>query len=315
LTRSLLKAVCLLGAWTASMTFAACPLPPVIVRDAGPDAPIDDVIAAEEYCETIVDFFCAYYVRCGRMAVESETECRGVFLEACNARYEPSYIAIADASLLSLSRNGVETCATHLDEVACEEQILDLDGPCAGMWIGTQESGAACGFDIESFVCVTGTACELGPDFCGTCESIAPDGERCDADGVTCSRASSCEGGVCVAKKRVGEACVAGERCMLGASCNNGFCSGAAYVSVGDACDFSHRCPYRSECINGACVLAGGLGASCSDVVPCDSGVHCEADQCVELRAQGAACTSSAECQPGLCRDGFCDVLPSACIP
>lgn len=321
---SVLRVICVAAAAAAAALTAACP-PPAIDRDAGPDALVDagvdeDVAPAVDYCESIVGFFCPYYLRCGRMAAESVEECTDVFLAACNARFEPSYLSLEAAGLLNLSRAGLAACEDHLSEVACDEQLLDLDGPCGTLWRGTQAVGEECGFDIESFVCAPGAACTIDVTFCGVCERVVADGERCDSDGVTCARESSCEDGRCVARSRVGEACGAGERCVLGAVCNaDSVCEGPSYVGLGDACDnFANRCPFRSECIDDVCVLAVGIDDTCGAATPCDSGGFCDAasETCVELVPQGGACELSAECQTGVCGDGnTCTSLPGVCFP
>lgn len=297
---------------------AACTRAP-ITHDAGGGSHEQDALRAGEYCESIVDFFCAYYVRCGRMAVASVAECEPVFLEACNARYEPSYVSLANAGLLSLSRDGIAACQAHLDDVACGEQLLDLDGPCAGMWQGTQPAGAACGFDVESFVCAPGTACTLGLDFCGTCETVVADGDPCSDEGVTCARTSSCVDGVCTPRARIGDPCGDAFDCVLGARCVDGACAAPTYVGVGDPCGGAggDRCPYASACIDGACVRSSELGGACgadASGAACDSGTCSDDGVCVELRAQGASCDAGAQCQTGACDDGTCLALPDACI-
>lgn len=260
---------------------------------------------ARTYCETIVEFFCPYYVRCGRMAVTSVDECTPVFLEACNERYEPSYVALEDAGLIEISSDGVTQCRAHLEDVACEEQILDLDGGCASMWTGQVDVGGACGFDVESFVCAPGAVCTVGLDLCGTCETVLEDGAACGAVNTSCSRTSSCEDGVCVPKKPVGAACAPDDRCVLGAACRDGVCAGPDYVSVGDTCDFDRRCPYASACIDGVCVRSSELEGPCGAERACDSG-FCSDGVCVPFVAQGAPCSASPQCQTGACIEGFC---------
>jgi hypothetical protein len=301
------------------LLLCACPSsPPPIGGDEDDAGPAADGLAASDYCETIVDFFCPYYLRCGRMAVDDVAQCRAVFLEACNARYEPSFVSLADAGLLVLDADGVAACRDHLEDVPCEEQLLDLDGPCSTMWRGTQAVGEACGFDVESFTCAPGAACVLDLTLCGTCERVVDDGQRCDTEGVTCARDSECKDGVCTARKKVGEACTANDRCVLGATCvldgAAGTCQGPAYVGVGDACDFDNRCPYASSCRGGVCTASAELGQSCDDATACDSGFCGEDGSCVALVAQGGACSESAECQTGVCIEGRCSSLPSACL-
>lgn len=323
-TLPLVPRALLLPAAVAAL-LAGCPPapPPIDPGKDGPDdagAPIGGAGGAGEYCETIVGFFCPYYLRCGRMAAVDEAQCRALFLEACNARYEPSYVSLEEAGLLELSPEGVEACRAHLENVSCEEQLLDLDGPCASMWTGTQPEGAPCGFDVESFTCAPGTACVLDLSLCGTCERVVDDGQPCTAQGVTCGRDSSCVDGLCVARRRVGEACGPDDRCVLGATCGDAaVCIGPAYVGVGAACDFENRCPYGATCIGGQCRRNVALGESCGDAAPCDSG-FCHEDgagggTCVALVEQGGACADGAECQTGRCLEGRCATLPGACFP
>jgi hypothetical protein len=309
-----------LAALVGLLTLAACPAdgpPPIEGPDAGAGA--DAGVQASDYCESIVDFFCPYYLRCGRMAVADEPECRAVFLEACNARYEPTYVSLAEAGLLALSEEGIAACRAHLADVPCEEQLLDLDGPCATMWQGSQPVGAACGFDVESFTCAPGAACVLDVTFCGTCRRVVDDGERCDIGAVACKRESRCnDDGICAARRKPGESCSPQDRCVLGAVCDGDVCRGPAYVGVGEACDFERRCPYASACLEGACRAAAELSEPCGPLIPCDSG-FCRFDAtnegtCVELVAQGGACSRGEQCQTGVCIEGRCSIVPSACF-
>ena len=295
---------------------AGCP-PPAGAPDAGPvDAgnPPSGVDPST-YCESIVDLFCPFYLRCGRMAVADVAACRPVFLEACNARFEPSFVSLANAGLLELSQDGIDACRAHLDAVPCEQQILDLDGPCASMWVGHQPAAAACGFDVETFVCAPGTACTVDLTLCGTCERVVDDGAGCSASGVTCGHESACVNGACVARKRVGDACDANDRCVLGAVCANTVCAGPAYAALGGACDVDNRCPYFSSCVGGQCLQNAELGAACAADTACDSG-FCSVDTCVELVGQGGACTAGAQCQTASCSPDTraCASLPSACL-
>lgn len=307
-----------------ALAVAGCPTPPHVVVDAGPEPGSDagftpGGVDPTTYCESIVDFFCPFYLRCGRMAVADVDACRPVFLEACNARFEPTFVSLANAGLLELSQDGIDACKAHLDSVQCDQQVQDLDGPCSTMWVGKQAAGKPCAFDNESFTCAPGTACVLDPTFCGTCERVVDDGASCTETSVTCATTSSCDQQTfqCLARKKPGESCDAANRCVLGAICDNAVCVAPSYVGVGDACDFSHRCPFASQCIQGTCTASVELGASCSASVPCDSG-FCSAGQdgtCEPLVAQGAPCSNSAQCQTGVCDSTACKVVPSACFP
>lgn len=235
---------------------------------------------ATDYCERTVDFFCAYYVRCGRVVASTEEACREHFLETCNADFEPQYIALEAEGLLSLSESGMAACEAHLETVVCSEQLFDLDGGCGAMWVGAQPVGGACAPGIESFVCAPGSACVLGLDFCGTCQEAAAVGASCAAQEVTCETSARCVDGSCVTRSLPGAACSDTQPCVVGAGCTEGTCVGFDVVAVGEACDRDRRCPYGAECVSGLCEVAPRLGEPCSSV-PCATGT-CEGGLCVE---------------------------------
>lgn len=280
-------------------------------RDAGKTDP--DRVPAADYCETLAPSFCAFYMRCGRMVAKDEAECRAVFLESCNARFEPRYVDLETAGLLGLSRAGVDACTAHLASVTCAKQAGDLDGPCGKMWRGTSAKGKGCGIDVESFVCGAGTTCILGLDFCGTCEASAPRGGACEAGVVRCAAEDACVAGLCVARALPGEACGEAKPCITGSTCAEGACVAPAIVGEGEACDARRRCAYRAHCEAGQCVRAALLGEPCASSRACTSG-RCEGGTCVALRDDGATCASASECSSGQCVAKVCTPLPSACI-
>ncbi len=326
---AIILAITLVGGAGGACSPAATPSSEAGVADAGavvrgdegpPDAPRDagkgtdpDRLPASDYCETLAPSFCAFYMRCGRMVAKDEADCRAVFLESCNARYEPRYVDLEAAGLLGLSRAGVDACTAHLGAVTCEEQASDLDGPCGRMWRGTSAKGEGCGIDVESFVCGAGTTCILGLDFCGTCETSAPRGGACEAGVVRCASEDACIAGSCVARALSGEACGDAKPCITGSTCTDGTCMAPAIVGEGEPCDARRRCAYRSYCEGGQCVRAALLGEPCATSRACTSG-RCEGGTCVALRDDGATCASPAECSSGQCVAKVCTPLPSACI-
>ena len=88
------------------------------------------IVPASDYCEHMAEALCGFYVRCGRMAVTDLDACRPVFIETCNARYEPLWAELEARGVVALSGPGLLACAEHLGTVACEQQIFDLDGGC-----------------------------------------------------------------------------------------------------------------------------------------------------------------------------------------
>lgn len=278
------------SAWLVVCLLVACP----VADDDGDPCPgdLNLAVTAANYCELSVDFFCDFYMRCGRMHVTDVCACRGVFLETCNAKYEPVYAALADAAMMELSASGLSACSSHLSQVACSDQSRDLEGPCAEMWVGLQPLGDPCGLGIESLVCEPGTACSIDMSFCGTCKKMAGVGETCGGD-VVCGSAASCSNGLCQAR------------------------SGLNFVAVGDACDFDNRCPYKSNCTGGRCESQAMLGETCDSALraPCASG-HCDdaITACVSLLDPGAACAASSQCVSGLCANGTCELIPGRCF-
>lgn len=303
---------------TAAWLVAACtPATTGAPLGSTVDAGAETTVRADEYCERIVTFFCPFYVRCGRMAgVNSVSVCEDVFLEQCNATYEPRYVDLEKAGLLELQQAGIDACAAHLEETPCEAQIRDLDGPCGEMWRGTQPAGGACAFDVESLVCAPGTACALGLDLCGECRTIALPGAPCGAattEPVSCGPAASCVDGRCLGHVALGDPCASGQRCALGTQCIGGVCQGPVYVDLGEPCDQLRRCGYKSHCEGGVCVADALLDESCA-TTNCASGYCGIDDTCVERAAAGSSCVTSSQCKSGLCQGGLCQSLPGACF-
>ncbi len=220
------------------------------------------------------------------MAVADEDDCEAAFAQSCEAGFEPRFTPLADAGLLTLSRAGLDACAAHLDDVSCDEQFLELSGPCAHVWKGEVDAGGACGLDAESFVCAPGTVCTLDLSFCGVCEVVLDDGDVCrdgdDAVDGSCAPGGVCgDADVCVDRPGVGDDCDDTIPCVLPAQCSDdGVCHEPAVVGVGDACGRDRRCAYRSRCEGGACVATVGAGEGCSDDVDCDAG-SCVDDVCI----------------------------------
>lgn len=278
-----------------------------------PDLPGPAPLQASEYCESIVDSFCDFYVRCGRMDVPSAEACHEPFLASCNTSFEPQYVALEEAGLLTLSEDGLMACEQHLADVACEQQVFELTGPCGEVWAGTQGAGESCGLDVEYFVCDPSAACTIGLDFCGTCETVREPGEDCTAEGTTCGPEGFCEAGTCRARVPNGDACTPDDRCMAGSACTDGVCEGPTFVERGDPCGPTQRCPYLTACVAGVCTTTAGLGEACSAATPCEVG-FCDAGTCTAPRDNGEACAGNVECSSGLCVEDACTPRPSSCI-
>ncbi|MEE2643325.1 MAG: hypothetical protein VYD19_00195 [Myxococcota bacterium] len=283
------------------------------------DRPVLEMGGASQYCEQSVALFCPFYLRCGKIVAEDLATCRSTFLEAGNAVYEPRYIALEEAGLLELSKAGEvwEQCATHLETVACEVQVFDLDGPCAQLWRGLQPIGGTCGVGIESFVCQPESACRLNLNFCGRCEAALPLDAPCAQGGeeTRCGSDAICDArtGRCVPRGFVGDLCDSREACRVGLSCREGRCVGPTTSRVGEACGQGLRCPYRSECIAGLCIESSLLGEPCGTERGCASG-WCDGARCQAFSPVGAPCARGDRCTSGRCDGGRCAPLLSACF-
>ena len=297
-----------------ALTLAACPGTSTQGEDAaGLEADAGLPPSAVDYCEATADMFCAFYLRCGRIAEETPAACRDTFLEVCNEVYEPTYTALEAAGLLHLSAEGIEACASHLSEVPCEHHLLDLDGPCAGVWEGLAGETEACAVGIESMICDQRTTCVLDLSLCGSCELAAATSEVCAGE-LRCRYPDLCVEEVCVGPALPGESCGDERRCISGASCVQGSCEARSYVAIGELCDASRRCPYRSSCIEGTCRRSALLGEPCGALITCASG-YCGAEStCTSRKDPGAPCGAGPECRSGRCVAGVCDELISGCL-
>ena len=274
-------------------------------------------LVASAYCEELAPIFCPFYLRCDRINVDDLDACVDAFATSCEAGFEPRFTPLADDGLLSLSRAGLDACAAHLEQATCDEQFLELSGPCAGIWEGTVDVGGACGLDASSFVCRPGTTCILDLSFCGVCDTILDVGAICRAGDAevpgTCGPAAVCgNGDVCVIRPVVNEPCDEDIPCALPASCTDGICREPAVVAVGAACDRDHRCGYRARCASAVCTATAGPGEACATDVDCDAG-FCVDDVCEAVAAVGAACSDDRECANG-CVEGACAGFAASCL-
>ena len=314
-------AVCLV----ACVVVASCDDPGDVVAEGEGEGEgeVEGALVASDYCEQLAPIFCPFYLRCDRInvdaAADKDAACLAAFASSCEAGFEPRFKPLADDGLITLSRAGLETCAAHLQTATCDEQFLELSGPCAGIWQGTVDAGGACGIDAASFVCGPGTSCVLDLSFCGVCDTTLALGAVC-RDGDTdipgsCGPEAVCGADdVCVDRPNVGEACLDdGPPCALPARCaGDNICREPAVVVVGAACDREHRCGYRARCSAAVCTATVGPGEGCAADIDCDAG-FCVDNVCTAVSAVGAACSADRECAAG-CKNGVCAGFASTCL-
>ena len=272
-------------------------------------------LSTESYCARIVEFFCPFYLRCGRIAEADLASCTKTFMETCVQVHQPHYRALELAGLLRVSDAGLAACRQHLETVPCEQQLLDLEGPCRGIWQGRQAAHGACGINYDAFICGPQETCIVGPSLCGQCEAAAPSGGSCDTT-THCRYPDKCVAERCVRPALPAESCGDARNCIAGASCVAGSCVARSFVTPGAPCDAARRCPYRSVCLGGRCVRTGLLGEACdSGLQPCASG-YCDPDtkRCTAFRGEGEACSEGYHCRSGRCLGERCPGLLSSCL-
>jgi hypothetical protein len=186
--------------------------------------------------------------------------------------------------------------------------------------------------------------CSVASDQChsgGTCDPatgrcVSPpltDGTSCN-DGNPCTRADSCQAGVCVGGDPV--VCTASDQCHVAGVCDpsTGAC-GNPTAAEGTACNDGNPCTLTDACVSGACVggnpvvcgasdqchvagLCDPTSGACSnpaaaDGTPCSDGSACtRTDACVAgacLGGNPVVCTASDQCHVA----GACDPSSGAC--
>jgi hypothetical protein len=280
------------------------------------ETPGPALLPATSYCEHAAEVFCPFYLRCAWTTAEDLDDCRAQFLGACHARWEPVYVLMAEAGLLGLSRAGLETCARHLADVGCAAQASELSGPCAGVWIGGQPEGGACGMGaggVEALVCAPGTRCILDLSFCGLCRATSARGAACAMDSE-CAAADACVDDHCTARAGALESCSDRRPCITEARCDDGVCVLRHHKEPpGEGCPSPLDCQYGSICRGGTCTLAAATGASCDGATPCQAG-FCAGGRCAAALAPQATCADGDQCQSGACVDDLCTAIPGACF-
>lgn len=309
-------------------TVLACPNVPV---DADPDVDadvdaltVDDVLprGAEGVCrvlfsccdDTLAVFFAPVANaeadgifgdlrdRVPPRAELTEAECPALVEEIHRRKGLGPFVTAARDGLVDFVPDGLQTCLTALDDVACGEpaRTAVFDSTCFGleppeggqdqrrMFDRTAERGAcrpiADGFGglffgtcnpDTSFCCVVDDSGDCGipgPDDVGTCALAAREGEVCSAFAPVLP-------------------CATGLECIPGAGpggADGCLAPSTTALALGDDCYDSASFRLTGVCTDGWCDILGS-------------------DVCEPLVARGGACTSGAQCGPGAaCLDGLC---------
>ncbi len=209
---------------------------------------------------------------------------------------------------VKLDANSTNACAASLATLSCED-LIDERLPAVCRPAGTLVAGAAC---VSGLQCQSGFCAGLGSsggkgNICGVCAVPTASGGACVAG--TCPAGFTCSKNLCVARKKIGDACKATSECGTGQVCANGTTCAAA-GSLGSLCALDADCDVlqglRCSFTTNKCTQLAivDVGQSCGFTA--DTGALCRASDCaasgvcIARAKEGAACSVSTRCESGL---------------
>jgi len=236
---------------------------------------------------------------------------------ACVAANAKRCAADAQNPGVTLDANGTNACATAMGALSCED-FIDERLPAACRPSGTLIAGTAC---VSGLQCQSGFCAGLSSkaSVCGVCAVPTTAGGACVAG--TCPSGQSCQKNLCVARKKIGDACKATTECGTGQVCFGGKACAAAGIegtlcALDADCDVLQglHCSYTTNrCAKIAIVEVGqtcgvvGSGAALCHASDCNAGV------CIARMKEGEACSATTRCESGLaCVGGKCLALTSS---
>lgn len=227
-----------------------------------------------EYLATYNQITCEARLRC----------CGTVCSDATDDAYYKSYSRLLDyvnEGLLKFDPAAAAACLASYAEYSktCDTAVVNLpvlSPMCNTILVGNTQAGGQCDTAITPTNCVADT---------------------------------TCTGGTCVAKAKVGEPCLT-VSCVAAAFCDTSLpqpvCK--ARLAAGQTCTGNAQCQATAYCDNSVlprvCTDYGKAGQPCSATKLCDtaSQLGCLPSQvCGGPQNDGAACTSAAQCKSGRC--------------
>jgi hypothetical protein len=266
---------------------------------------LDDFLAARRGAE------CSRLARCGLFA--SETTCNAYF----RTPHDESLRAAIAKNKVAYDGTAAQKCLDALAAISCDTTQRDArlePEPCAQVFTGRIEDGAACGFDGEckSEVC-TRPACARDECCLGTCAPTisSPIDGPCEVDAQCAGDAYCHKSKVCRARSKANASCDDARGCDFGLACVDltEFAPGTCrkLPLVGESCPYNVCGEVNARCENFTCTAFGLPGAACVDNSDCSPFTPCDLStgMCADLPALGQACTLScageAWCSNGTC--------------
>ena len=218
---------------------------------------------------------------------------------------------------VTIDANGTNACAASIATLSCED-LIDERLPAVCRPAGTLIAGAACisGLQCKSGFCAgTGSSGGKG-SICGVCAVPTTSGGACVAG--SCPGGHACQKNLCIARKKIGDACKATSECGTGQVCLNGTTCAAAGVegslcALDVDCDVLQglRCSYTTnKCTKLAIVEVGqACGVTGEKAALCKASDCGTAGICIARAPEGAACSTTTRCESGLACVG------AKCVP
>jgi len=283
----------------------------------GPAVPVADPKAAETACTALATNHCARLRTCAPglypMLRVDDASCISDAAKRCllDVRAIGSRLDVA----------GTLACATAIGAAACEDVVADrLPSVCHPA--GSLAAGIPCGaaLQCQSGFCPGGSAAAG----CGVCAPAVKAGGACLAG--KCPSGLSCKANVCIASKKLGDACTATTQCGVGQICSANVC--ATGRPLGGLCALDADCNWLDGlyCSFGtnrcAKVSIAAVGDSCGLpgfgglMQACSAAGECGTDVCIARPKETEACSAAGpKCHSGLaCVAGACTAFdPSSC--
>ncbi|HND12501.1 MAG TPA: hypothetical protein PKI49_10105 [Pseudomonadota bacterium] len=221
-------------------------------------------------------------------------------------------------------------CSDASDDSFYKNYSRTLDYVAAGLYRFDPAAASACLASYSDFYKSCDTALTDLPVVSAQCGAVivgnTQAGGQCDSSlsPSNCVADTTCSGGTCMAKAKVGESCLTSS-CVAAAFCDTSVAMPVckARLTAGQTCTASSQCQTTAFCDSSVlprvCTDYGKEGQPCSASKLCDptSGkLSCLPNQvCGGPQNDGAACASSTQCKSGRCAgvapNQVCQAQPS----
>lgn len=262
-------------------------------------------VALEDIPEESGSLICETIETCGGLTLAAfiGPDCEGQFSESFEQGSVPRWEELIARGTVTYDPAKAAECLDAQRALGCDLTFSVQPAACTEIFIGTIDTGGACGTDEEC----------AGDAYC---------------DGAACPETT----GACAPRKANGAACSGSNECQAGLGCQMGTCrvassnrDGACEGTTGLGCPFDQLCSGSSGTEPGVCtdidaLTTAALGEDCNPQGLerlCQVGLSCAAVgieglgadfDCVEPVGAGEACFIGF---PSMCPEGlYCTAMP-----